>query len=335
MAWVHIPVLIGSALAIYLACEWFVNAVEWLGVELGIGETAVGTVLAAVGTALPESVVTLVAVVGHSSTSMKEVGVGAAMGGPLALSTIAYGVVGIMLLRQRGRDRPAADPLAGVDRLRLVRDQSWFVVIFVMTVGLGLVTFTHKPLFGLLLFVVYGVFLWREIHTEDETASEEGLEPLKLQRHTAEPGRVPILVQMVGTLTVIFIASQLFVHQLEWTGKALGLSAAVVALLLSPIATELPEVMNAVIWVRQGKTPLALANVSGSMMIQATVPAGLGLLFTPWEFDPALVLAGVTTLAAVCYLLLLMRSNLLTAGRLAATALFYLGFAGGLVIVVG
>jgi len=95
VAWVHIPVLIGSALAIYLACEWFVNAVEWLGVELGIGETAVGTVLAAVGTALPESVVTLVAVVGHSSTSMKEVGVGAAMGGPLALSTIAYGVVGI------------------------------------------------------------------------------------------------------------------------------------------------------------------------------------------------------------------------------------------------
>jgi len=43
------------------------------------------------------------------------------------------------------------------------------------------------------------------------------------------------------------------------------------ALLLSPIATELPETLNAIIWVRQGKHRLALANISGAMMIQATV----------------------------------------------------------------
>lgn len=46
-----------------------------------------------------------------------------------------------------------------------------------------------------------------------------------------------------------------------------------VALLLSPLATELPETMNALIWVRQGKERLALANTSGAMMIQATIPS--------------------------------------------------------------
>ena len=52
--------------------------------------------------------------------------------------------------------------------------------------------------------------------------------------------------------------------------------------------------MNAIIWIRQGKTQLALANISGAMMIQATVPSGLGLLFTSWTFDAraALVRAG-------------------------------------------
>lgn len=59
----HVLLLLGCAVAIYLACEWFINAVEWLGARLQVGSIAVGSVLAAVGTALPESVVTLVAVV--------------------------------------------------------------------------------------------------------------------------------------------------------------------------------------------------------------------------------------------------------------------------------
>jgi cation:H+ antiporter len=333
VGWVHVPILIGSALAIYLACEWFVNAIEWLGVELKVGATAVGTVLAAIGTALPESVVTLVAVAGHRSESLKEVGVGAALGGPLALSTIAYGIVGFLLVRRHRKRGVAVDPLDGVDKPRLQQDQRWFVVIYLITLTLGLVAFAYKSWFALLLFAGYGVFLWREMHSDDETANDSGLEPLKLQPKAKVPGRWPIFAQLVGTLIVIFIASQLFVHQLEWTGTALGLSAAVVALLLSPIATELPEVMNAVIWVRQGKTPLALANVSGSMMIQATVPAAFGLIFTPWDFTPPLVLAAVVTLGAICYLLILLRTNLLTAGRLAGTALFYVVFGVGLFVV--
>ncbi|MCL2471613.1 MAG: hypothetical protein FWF25_07725, partial [Propionibacteriaceae bacterium] len=59
---IHVLLLIVCVVAIYLSCEWFVNAVEWLGQRLRIGAMAVGTVLAAIGTALPESVVTLVAV---------------------------------------------------------------------------------------------------------------------------------------------------------------------------------------------------------------------------------------------------------------------------------
>ena len=47
------------------------------------------------------------------------------------------------------------------------------------------------------------------------------------------------------------------------------MSSSVTALLLSPIANELPETVNAIIWVRQGKTQLALVNISGAMMIQA------------------------------------------------------------------
>jgi cation:H+ antiporter len=160
------------------------------------------------------------------------------------------------------------------------------------------------------------------------------LGPLKLQPRAASPATWAVLTQTLVTLVVIFIASQLFVHQLDAIGPMIGLPAAVTALLLSPIATELPEVMNAIIWVRQGKTKLALANISGAMMIQATVPSALGLLFTPWLFDSAVIWSGLVTMAAIVYLLATLRASRLTPTRLAWAGAFYLVFAAGLVYLL-
>ena len=271
----------------------------------------------------------------------KQIGVGAAMGGPLVLATIAYGVTGWMLLARRrvlarhtaiglpsrgttGRPEGTdVDPMAGLDLHRLASDQRWFLSIFVVKVSLGLVTFAFKPWLGLAFFAAYGVYFFREMSADAEAPSDTDLEPLMLQPQAATPSGWAVAVQTLVALAVIFAASQLFVAQLEWAGPALGLPAALTALLLSPIATELPEVMNAVIWVRQGKTQLALANISGAMMIQATVPSGLGLLFTPWRFDHALLLSGVVTMAAIIYLLWLLGTRRFTAGRLALAAAFY------------
>ncbi|HKS99731.1 MAG TPA: sodium:calcium antiporter [Rugosimonospora sp.] len=325
----HVVLLVACAAAIYLSCEWFVNAVEWLGHRLNVGALAVGTILAAFGTALPESVVTFVAVVFGRSPASKDIGVGAALGGPLVLATISYGVTGAVLLLTRGRTVKKAAP--GDDR-KLARDQTWFLAIFVVKVGLGLVAFAVKPWLGLLFFAAYGVYFWREIRGEGGEAEE--LEPLRLQPRRATPATWAVVVQTVATLGLIFGASQLFVRQLDAIGPMLGIPAAITALLLSPIATELPETMNAIIWVRQGKSRLALANISGAMMIQATVPSGLGLLFTPWRFDAALLVSGLVTMAAIGYLLVLLRTRRLTARTLAPVAAFYLVFAACLIPIL-
>jgi cation:H+ antiporter len=349
----HVVLLIGCAVTIYLACEAFVNAVEWLGVRMKVGPVAVGTILAAVGTALPESVVTLVAVLfgGHSG---KDIGVGAALGGPLVVGTLAYAVVGgVLLLRRRAAGRvsialPATagagqvgdssvavgvrGPLDGTDFAGLARDQTWFLSIFVFKVALGLVAFSIKPWLGVVFLLAYIAYATREIRGTGEYASSDGLEPLTFQKGRPVPTTFAVVAQTLVTLVVIFAASQLFVAQLDWAGPALGLPAVVVALLLSPVATELPEIMNAIIWVRQGKTPLALGNISGAMMIQATVPSALGLLFTPWKFDTPLLLAGIATLASVVYLLVLFRRDRVTPQRLLVAGGFYLAFAIGLVL---
>jgi cation:H+ antiporter len=178
------------------------------------------------------------------------------------------------------------------------------------------------------------VYFWRELRGGGDRSHAEELAPLLLQRRRATPKTWAVVVQTLATLAVIFAASQLFVRQLDAIGPMLGLPAAVTALLLSPIATELPEIMNAIIWVRQGKTPLALANISGAMMIQATVPSGLGLLFTAWRFDSALLTAGLVTMVSMVYLLLVARTGRLNPRTLSLAALFYLAFAGVLAIIL-
>lgn len=286
---------LAAAVVIYLACEFFVNAVEWCGHHLGLGATAVGSVLAAFGTALPESAVTFFAVVFGKTAEQKSIGIGAALGGPLVLATISYAVVGLSLWVSR-RHQDHTRPIADHGRLR--RDQASFLIIFALKVGLGLVIFSWKPWVGILFLLAYGLYVWREMGHEEDGGESEDLEPLKIH---AGGGPVWAGAQAVLAMGVIAGATHVFVDQIAAISTFLHLSAQSTALYLSPVATELPETLNAVIWVRQGKPRLALANISGAMMIQATVPSALGILFTPWVFDRSLCLAaGVTALAIVC-----------------------------------
>ena len=327
--WAAVAALLLSAGFVYWACEYFVNGVEWFGRKAGVSQNAVGTVLAAFGTALPESVVTFVAVVFGHTNSAKNIGVGAALGGPLVLATIAYPIVGIMLLITRSQ--PPRVPIE-LNRQRLGRDQSWFLLIFAFKIALGFMAFALKPWLGWLFLTAYAAYTWAEVRHEGD-APEGELEPLRFQPKAENPSWTRTVLQTVLALAVIFGASHVFVDQLGTVGPWMGMPSTLVALLLSPIATELPETMNAIIWIKQGKHRLALANISGSMMIQATVPTALGLLFTPWLFDGVLAVAGAVTALVIAGLLLLLRFNALTPIRLALFLLGYVAFAVGVWIV--
>jgi cation:H+ antiporter len=325
----HLLLLLGSAAAIYFACEFFVNGVEWVGRKLSVGSTATGTILAAFGTALPESVVTFVAVAFGKGDAQRELGVGAALGGPLVLATIAYATVGVTLLLTRQKLKRT--PEVKRQFRRLARDQSWFLAIFLVKLAVGLVAFAYKPWLGVLFLTAYALYFWREMRGDDGDEIEDALEPLIIARRRPEPPLSLCLLQTSVALVVIFGASRVFVGQLDALGPALGLQPQLLALLLSPIATELPETMNAIIWVRQGKHRLALANISGAMMIQATVPTAFGLFWTPWLLDRSLILAGGVTASAVAVMFVAFRRGVISRTLLASMGLFYGLFAALLV----
>ena len=110
--------------------------------EDGLGQKATGTIFAAFSTALPEGVVTLVAVAFGTTAASRELGVRAALGGPLALSTIAYATVGITLILC-GRHLPQTQALRDEFR-QLARDKRWFLIVFAAKVTLGVLVFAWK-----------------------------------------------------------------------------------------------------------------------------------------------------------------------------------------------
>ncbi len=101
-----------------------------------------------------------------------------------------------------------------------------------------------------------------------------------------------------------------------------------ISLILAPLATELPEKFNSVIWLKDSKDTLALGNITGAMVFQGTVPVVLGLLFTPWSlarldiFSVALALVS----GGLLYALLLLREKPVRAQFLLTGGVFYAAF---------
>ncbi|MGL4832446.1 MAG: sodium:calcium antiporter [Propionibacteriaceae bacterium] len=335
----HIVILLVCAVVIYVACEWFLNAVEWLGASLKVGAIAVGSILAAIGTALPESLITIMALVVGREGEKGELAMGAALGGPLVVSTVAYSVAGFSLwyyarqARKNGKDFGGLEAIDRQDTWVLSHDQLWFIFIFLSSIVLGLLpAFPGKRWFGLVYFAIYGYYFWRELKADDDTASAEGLEPLRFDKNSETPSKLAIWGQTLVTLVAIFAASHFFVAQLDYLGPKWGMPAIAAALLLSPVASELPETLNAYIWARDDKVKLALANVAGSMMIQSTIPAGITMIVAGWQFTPPALFAAIATMGCALWVHLLMRFHKLTPLRLGATLVFYIGFAIALVL---
>jgi cation:H+ antiporter len=269
--------LLGGALV-------FTNAVEWAGVRLDLGHGAVGSILAAVATAMPESLIPVVALIGGAEES-EQVAIGAIIGAPFLLATLAMALIGISAFgfRERRDQRERIDVHAATTR----RDLVLFLVFLGLALALGLVGSQPAQLAGAVLLVVgYGAYVWRSVVRGGEVGGEGEPSPLYVDPTKRDPPATwQIAGQSAAGIAAIAGGAHLFVHEVTALAESLGVTPLVLALVLAPVATELPEKINSVIWAREGKDALALGNVTGAMVFQTTVPVAVGLAFTRWEID--------------------------------------------------
>jgi cation:H+ antiporter len=291
--------LVVAFVVILAGCELFVNGIEWFGRKLELGEGAVGSVLAAVGTALPETVIPLIAILISGGAAGREIGVGAILGAPFMLSTLAIFVCGVSVViftwTKRRKLTVRFNPII------MRRDLFFFLVAYAVAVLVGIVNigpFRYAVAVGLI--VAYGVYVRQTLRSEGDLEGES--RALYFHRTAASPQLKLVILQLVVALAAIIFGADLFVGELTKAAEALGVPALVISLLLTPVATELPEKFNSVMWMRQKKDTLALGNITGAMVFQSTFPVAIGLAFTDWRLWQggnwhALAAAGVALLS--------------------------------------
>jgi cation:H+ antiporter len=305
-------VLLLTSFAVILAgALFFTNTIEWVGHRTGLGEGAVGSILAAVGTALPETLIAIVALIG--STKSEDVAVGAIVGAPFLLATLAMGLVGLTAYLYRAR-RPQGIQLdAHVPTLD--RDLAFFLVFFGggLALGFGAPEGIRVPA-GIAFFCAYFAYVFWTLRGGGEAQSSETLNPLIMEpRHDRrmDPSMGTTIFQVLVGLAAMVGGAHLFVEELLHVAGDLGVQAIVLSLILAPLATELPEKVNSFFWVRDGKDSLALGNITGAMVFQSTIPVGVGLIFTEWELSGNAAVSVALGLAGgvLAYLVLRLRDR--------------------------
>jgi len=330
--------LVLSLGAILAAAIVFTNAVEMLGDRLRLGGGAVGSVLAAVGTALPETMIPVVAIFGALLTgggsAAEQIGVGAILGAPFLLTTLAMFVVGASALGFRGRRESGAK--LDVDRETTRRDVLYFLVFFALAAGAGLapLPFYAKAALAILLVGAYAFYVRQTIKSGGEE-QEEPPERLWLWPFGSEAPTWAVCAQLALTVTVMAVGAHFFVGGVEHLSKSLGIPAGIIALILAPLATELPEKFNSVYWMRDNQDTLAFGNITGAMVFQSMIPVSLGLVFTPWDFGFLNALAaGLALLSGALLLALLGRKGWIRGVYLLGGGVFYAAFVAAALVSI-
>jgi cation:H+ antiporter len=353
-----IVLLLASLGLILVGAELFTNGIEWFGHKLNLAEGAVGSVLAAVATAMPETLIPVIAILGPvllggASESSHAVGVGAILGAPFMLSTLAMFVTGVAVLLFARRGRRGTDMRINVAVLG--RDVTFFLFGYALAIGTAFL----PPDLGWLrwvaagmLFVLYAVYVRLHFADAPEPGSEEEPGRLHVTRLPGVPapaavdldllpgghddldavgGHPPmriVVTQVLAALACIILGAQVFVGAVEHISTQVGLDPTILALIIAPIATELPEKFNSVLWVRTGKDTLAMGNITGAMVFQSCIPTVLGLLFTTWTFSASSAIhfasAGVAFAATVLIFGTMLRRGALSARTLLIGGPLYL-----------
>lgn len=324
----YVGMFVASVVITLAGCHLFTNGIEWLGKRLKISEGAVGSVFAAVGTTLPETSIPIIAIFFGAGREQMEVGLGAILGAPFMLSTLVLPILALLLVLYAKLGKRTATFKLNYREVRV--DITFFLVSYVLALICAVIpSRLFHAVIALLLLGMYVYYMKLKFSEEDEESEEGGgeLEPLLFARRSSTPAYVLIGAQGVVGLLGLVGGAHLFVTAANSISAEMQVSPLILALLIAPLATELPEMSNSFLWLYRKKDRLAVGNVTGAMVFQGSIPVSVGLLGTEWTL-------GTTALATMVLAVVAMSMSLLQAlwsghwrpWLLSGSALLYLGY---------
>ncbi|MSP86976.1 MAG: sodium:calcium antiporter [Methylotenera sp.] len=317
-------------IVILIAAEVFTNALEHLGEKLGISEGVTGSLFAAVGTALPETMVPLLALLAGTQnvTINEEIGVGSILGAPLMLSTLSISLMAISVWKRRGTHghlRP--------ERTGLTRDLNFFIVAFIFAAIAMYVPHTIPVVryaISACMVMIYFIYVMLTLRASSSLVADghatEADSAMFLCKLGLPNNMTVIVVQLILGLALLIAGAKGFIHGVEAAAQIIGISTLLLSLLIIPIATELPEKVNSILWIRKGKDTLAFGNITGAMVFQGTLLPAIGIMLTPWQPRIEVVLGITMTLIAAIWLRYLVGKGGIKVWHLLGNGVMYISY---------
>jgi cation:H+ antiporter len=305
--------LVLMLIIILIAAELFTNALEHLGERLKISEGVTGSIFAAVGTALPETVIPVLALLAGTSNinTNEEIGVGSILGAPLMLSTLSLFLMAMSVLSSRGIIGNMHPEQSG-----LARDLNFFLFAFIFAALAMYVPHDSEYIraaISSILVLTYFIYIMLTIRSSKGLVDKghgtavEGI--MFLARFKLPTNLFTILLQLGVTLLLLIFGAKGFIAGVEGVAHFLEISTLLLSLLIVPIATELPEKVNSIIWIRRGKDTLAFGNITGAMVFQGTLLPAIGIMLTPWQPRLEVVSGVLVTLVAAAWIRISIREK--------------------------
>ena len=180
-------------------------------------------------------------------------------------------------------------------------DVRYFAIAYAIAIGSAFLPQDPPWIRWLAAAALIGIYAWYvRGHLQAEVAEgSEELAPLRFRRvdvraHRDDPvvPRLRVInLQVIVALGFIIVGAVFFVDAVEHLASSLGVSEVLLALVIAPVATELPEKFNSIIWVRQNKDTLAMGNITGAMVFQSCIPTVVGLVLASeaWSIQRGVV----------------------------------------------
>lgn len=326
MIGINIIQLLMSLAIILISCELFTNGVEWLGKMLKVGDGVVGSIFSAVGTCLPETMVPVIAILFFDKKKDSiDIGIGAIIGAPFMLSTLAFFVTGISVLVFWQKRKTGLDMNINSDILS--RDISFFIITYSIGISSAIINIQYiRNLIALFLVAAYISYIF--ITVSQDTTNHGSIDSLYFSKvFDVKPNLGNVLFQVSAALMGIVLGANIFVKNIERISDLIGISALVLSLVVTPIATELPEKFNSIIWISKKKDTLALGNITGAMVFQSCIPVSIGIIATPWRLGHNIIVCAIlSVLSASTTYFWLEKKKKLNPAPLIMGGVFYLIF---------
>jgi cation:H+ antiporter len=291
--------LLFALVFIVISSELFCNAIEHLGEKIGVSEGVTGSIFAAVATALPETMIPILAIMGGHTNSQanNEIAAGAILGAPLMLSTLSMFLMAMSVIKKRG-----SNGIINIEISGLTRDIKFFLFVFALVI-ISVFTqswYLHRIsnfIIAATLALSYFMYILITIK-KSSSLVEEGYgttadKKLFITYLFSVNNYFTIFLQLVISLLMLIYFANMFINSVNGLATVYQLSPFLLSLIIIPIATELPEKINSILWIRKGRDTMALSNITGAMVFQASVLPIFGILFTPWQLLSPIYLIGM------------------------------------------